>query len=479
MRDSSKAKRQNGWSTTTTAYLAALAFVCLAVTAASMLWARPTGVVEEHFDLGRQLRATGSLGGAVFRPPGYPAFVALVLLARDAVGLKGHVEDPSAVIGAQRLALLLLALLLFRILARADPRGAFLVGALLYGNPLSVVLAGALNYAVLDVVLILLGTLAMASAARDEAIRPRQAVVAGLVFGLAALVRPVTLAVPGFAAAVEWLGGRWAAGWRLLAWLSLGMLAVVGPYMLRNHAVTGRFVPVSAQAGFNLWASSIGTRGAEEPFVSWRTVWEGEGLRIYSRVTGEKDYSLAAFTANAVRLNDEFTREAVRNIRRDPGTYAANVANNLWRFPLDTTAWWWRRFDWENAGRPVQGSSPVGPIPRAVEPTLRARRAAAIAGAAMFAQSLVGLLGLVVGLRCRDPWARPILAVLAALWIGNSIMLLLSRYTCVKLPLLVLATAMLFRAPPDPLVVFLRRWVVPAVLVLALAATLTILRAAG
>jgi hypothetical protein len=367
--------------------------------------------------------------------------------------------------------LLGLAVLLFLLLARRDPAGGFLVGALMFANPLSVVLAGALGYALLDVALILLGTLALAAATRDPT-PPRSALVAGLVFGLAALVRPVTLAVPGSVAALEWLGGLWAAGWRLLAWLSLGMLAIVGPYLLRNHSVSGRFVPVSAQAGFNLWASSVGKRGADDPFVSWRSVWEGEGMRIYSRVTGEKEYSLAVLTANAVRLNDEFGREAIRNVRRDPGTYAANVANNLWRFPLDTTAWWWRRFAWENAGHPMQGAL-------AADPTPRARRAAAIADASMFAQSLVGLFGLLVGLRCRDPWARPILAVLAALWLGNSVLLLLSRYTYAKLPLLVLSTGMLFRAPPDASTVFLRRRVVPAVLVLALAATFTMLRAGG
>lgn len=454
------------------AYLAALLLVCVAVTAAAALWALPAGPIEEHFDIGRQLRATGSLGGTVFRPPGYPAFVALVLRARDAAGLKPHVQDSTAVIAAQWLALLGLALLLFLLLARRDPAGGFLVGALMFANPLSVVLAGALGYALLDIVFILLGTLALAAAVRDPAPRPLSALVAGLVFGLAALVRPVALAVPASAAALEWLRGRWTAGWRLLAWLSLGMLAVVGPYMLRNHLVSGRFVPVSAQAGFNLWASSVGKRGADEPFVSWRSVWEGEGMRIYSRVTGEKDYSLSVLTANAVRLNDEFGREAIRNIRRDPGTYAANVANNLWRFPLDTTAWWWRRFAWENAGHPMNGTA-------AADPTPRARRASAIADAAMFAQSLVGMLGLLVGLRSRDPWARPILAVLAALWLGNSALLLLSRYTYAKLPLLVLSTGMLFRAPPGAPTVLLARRVVPAILVLALAATFMVLRAGG
>lgn len=454
------------------AYLAALLLLCAAVTAAASLWALPLGRTEEHFDIGRELRATGSLGGNVFRPPGYPAFVALVLGARDAAGLKPHVQDTSAVIAAQWLALLGLAVLLFLLLAKRDPAGGFLVGALMFANPLSVVLAGALGYALLDVVLILLGTLALAAAVRDPVPRPRSALVAGLVFGLAALVRPVALAVPSSVAALEWLGGRWTAGWRLLAWLSLGMLAVVGPYLLRNHSVSGRFVPVSAQAGFNLWASSIGQRGADDSFVSWRSVWEGEGMRIYSRVTGEKDYSLTVLTANAVRLNDEFGREAIRNIRADPWTYAANVANNLWRFPLDTTAWWWRRFGWENAGHPMNGAV-------AADPTPRARRAAAVAGASMFAQSLVGVLGLLVGLRCRDPWARPILAVLAALWIGNSVLLLLSRYTYAKLPLLVLSTGMLFRAPPGAMTVFLRRGVVAAILVLALAATFTMLRAGG
>jgi hypothetical protein len=70
----------------------------------------------------------------------------------------------------------------------------------MFANPLSVVLAGTLSYPMLDTALILLGTLALAVATRETITPPPLALVAGLVWGLAALVRPVAMAVPPRAA---------------------------------------------------------------------------------------------------------------------------------------------------------------------------------------------------------------------------------------------------------------------------------------
>ena len=228
--------------------------------------------VEEHFALGQQLRATGTLGGAALRPPGYPVFVAAVLLARDVIGLGNWLDDGCAVLAAQRSCLLLVSIVLFRLLTRnGSTRGAFLVGALLFANPLSIVLAGALNYATLSLLLTLLGALALVAASAGATPTAARALFAGLVWGLAALVRPVALALPCFVAAHAWFGGFGArrTGGRLVAWFSLGMLVVVAPWVLRNYATTRRFVPVSAQAGFALWASSVARPGPGDPYVSW------------------------------------------------------------------------------------------------------------------------------------------------------------------------------------------------------------------
>ena len=87
-------------------------------------------------------------------------------------------------------------------------------------------------------------------------------------------------------------------------------------------------------------------------------------MPIYTRVTGQTEYSLPVFTANAPRLNAEFGRVAGENIRRDPMIYVSNVTNNLWRFPLDASGWWWRRCPGQ-PGRPLEWTKPAPPTPRA------------------------------------------------------------------------------------------------------------------
>ena len=75
---------------------------------------------------------------------------------------------------------------------------------------------------------------------------------AGLVFGLATLIRPVTsylilLIVP----ADMWLRRRRAASVLMSVWMLVGFAAPVGGWMLRNHQLTGKAV-VSSIQDYNL-----------------------------------------------------------------------------------------------------------------------------------------------------------------------------------------------------------------------------------
>jgi hypothetical protein len=269
-----------------------------------------------------------------------------------------------------------------------------------------------------------------------------QAALAGALWGLAALVRPVVLILPGLVAALPLSrqGHTWRSSLRLASGLALGMALVVGPYMLRNLAVSGRFIPVSAQAGFALWASSAAKPAPGEAYVAWVRLWREEGMPIYQRVTGSSHYSITELTAEAPRIDEEFRRVAMANIRRDPRTYVFNVANNLRRFHLDTSEWWWRRFLWENNGRAGEGDK-AAPLPP------RAERAILVADGFLAAVSLAGLAGLALGLARRDPWAAPLAAVYAALCLGNAVSFTISRYTYARLPVLILSLGFLLRVP--------------------------------
>jgi hypothetical protein len=427
-------------------HLAAFLLLASTVAVIGSFCAVPVGTgVEEHFALGRRLHETGSLGARLLRPPGYPAFVATVLWTRDALSAAGALrfDDAFAVSVAQRLALLLCSGFVFRQALRdRSPFAAFCLATLFSCNPLSVVLSGTLSYPLLDMLLVCLGTLLLARITSEQPRWWPAGLLAGVVWGLAAMVRPVALALPGFVLGIGLLRrpGSWRHLLAVTGALALGMASIVGPYTLRNFALTGRLVPVCAQGGFALWGSSAArpTRGAA--YVDWRRIWQKQGLPIYTRITGHKEYSLDLLTQYAPELDAAFRSAALANITRHPETYLFNVVNNLCRYPLDTSDWWWQRFLWVNAGRPWD-SNGVAPPAAASWPWIR------LADALVVALSVCGLAGIVVGLWRSDPWAEPILVVYAMSWVGHGLTFTMSRYTYARLPLLVLALGMLLRPP--------------------------------
>jgi hypothetical protein len=97
------------------------------------------------------------------------------------------------------------------------------------------------------------------------------AMAAGLLFGLAALTRETAL--PFVPVAALWLAfGREAGRRRAVAFL-LAATVVLAPWTLRNFALTGGFVPVTARGGYHLWVAN-----AERP--------EKEIYREYHEVQG-------------------------------------------------------------------------------------------------------------------------------------------------------------------------------------------------
>jgi hypothetical protein len=115
----------------------------------------------------------------------------------------------------------------------------------------------------------------------------------------------------------------WRTDLRVAGALALGMASIVGPYTLRNLALTGRLVPVCAQGGFALWGSSVAKPAPGEPYVTWVRIWREQGMPIFARVTGSSEYSIERLTQHALPLDEAFSRAAMANIRRDPGNLRA------------------------------------------------------------------------------------------------------------------------------------------------------------
>ena len=197
-----------------------------------------------------------------WRPPGH-AFLLSLLLDPERVGRGDPERDaaPRAALLGAELAIGTLLVAATGLLAAAlfGPREGLLAAALAALEPALIAQAHMLWS---EGLFALLTTLALAAALRAarEPGALAWAAVAGLGFGLAALVRELALGVAA-ACACWWLfpgrsaapppGGRRAAAARGALALALAAL-VVAPWTLRNARVLGRFVPVSTVGWFAL-----------------------------------------------------------------------------------------------------------------------------------------------------------------------------------------------------------------------------------
>ncbi|MGH2726103.1 MAG: hypothetical protein ACRDKS_03915 [Actinomycetota bacterium] len=174
-----------------------------------------------------------------WRPPGYSGFLALLF----------RVFWPSTFIASiANVALYALVLLLWyplaRMVANSDlvARLSLLVLAFV---PNHIAYSSLIASEILALLLATLGLLLLLVAER----RPSAAVAAGIVFGAAALVRPVVLLLP-----LVWGAGLFVLGSRARSKAALrraaasllvvhfAMAVVVAPWIARNHAVFGHYV---------------------------------------------------------------------------------------------------------------------------------------------------------------------------------------------------------------------------------------------
>jgi dolichyl-phosphate-mannose-protein mannosyltransferase len=385
--------------------------------------AAPAGPEEEHFRLGRHLYATGVLSidddPSIFRPPGFPVFVAVVLRLRDVVA--PGLDDEHAVALAQGVLLSLAALALFLHSSRFLPVPVALAAGLLYAfNPLNLLIARVLNYYTLHITLLTLGVIALSSGLRSRR-TVAWALGGGVLWGLATLVRPVSLVLPPFVLLLaRWQGGRgsWRRALLFACVFALGMAAVISPYTVRNYRLTHRLIVVNAQDGYALWGLSA-TRNPFGDIPEWSRLWKYEGGQLFERVAGAP-YCIEVLYQHELALNDAFRAEAGRNIRAHPWRFATSVIGNFVAFNLDSSHRWLDslaqvRNEWDLPFR------------------------APMAKAFSIALLLLGVVGVVRALNEGETDARVVIAVYVMFLIAHSMVVLMSRYTYVRLPLLLFA----------------------------------------
>jgi hypothetical protein len=187
------------------------------------------------------------------RAPGYPLFLAAIGAGAPADATPARVKVAQSALGA--LAVWMLGLIA---LACAGPRaGAIAAGLAAVYPPLvwipSYVLSETLYMPLaLGCVLLLGAARARADAERSPRGGGALAMAAGLVAGIAILVRPgMVLFLPVVAA---WLLLR--RRWSLALAVCVSAVMVVAPWTLRNLREYGRFVPVATEGGVTFWTGN-------------------------------------------------------------------------------------------------------------------------------------------------------------------------------------------------------------------------------
>jgi hypothetical protein len=446
--------------------------VSLVVSLGSLARTRPLsdlgGMADEWMYLGANLAIHGTLGverePILFRPPGYPAFVAAVLTvavplpARHDFSLE--LSFARALYSAQALTLAAAAGLLFLWIARRASVGVAILGGLLFGcNPYSVMLVGMRHYESLHWLLLVAGCLALeaALASRPSALRM---LAVGALWGVATLTRPVTLLMPPFVgAAALWHRRALRPALQDTALFTLGLVLTVSPWTVRNYRLSGRIIPVNAQTWTVTWATTVEKTPAEADRYKWYKVATAHYRELYTPVTGRSEYDYLTFVRFVLPLEDAFKRAALDNLHRQPGVYLHNVAVSFLSLQTDVNAGMLTAF------RRIQDGTRFDPgwlwlgsrrnLARGPEAT-----AFAVLHGLL---SLLALAGAAFGLRTRDPFVAVPVLVHLALCSAHSLTYLDTLYYYFKLPfLVVLAFYALGRAP--------RRVALPAAALLTAAA---------
>ncbi len=260
-----------------------------------------------------------------FRTPGYPAFLALFYAA--GLGWTAVALVQSALSCAT-------ILLLVQLLGRWFDRKVVVAAAWLVAvDPESVLYAATVAPATLVTFLLLAAVLGAASGRRSE-----WAVLAGLLSGLAALVKPMALYFPAWLAGICLLDRRrtrrgWRAGLVLLA-----AALVVSPWFLRNQRVFGVWRFTSIQ-GFNLlYYNAAALESAE------RGITVSDAQDSLAAELGRRNPGLAQ--ANELERARAMERLAVRKILSHPLRYTLLHLRGVPTSLLDPG-----RIDWARALR--------------------------------------------------------------------------------------------------------------------------------
>ena len=314
------------------------------------------GMAEEYFGMGVNLYYYGKLsptltGARLFRPPGYPFFVAVVLrvwggLPDKAEGFftqedlhQTRLNAFRAVCLAQAIMLGLTTVILFLYLNNILRLFNAAVLAALFGcNPYLIILTGLLHYAILHIFLTVASIYALGSVIEKGPDKYGANVLfAGTLWGLTTLTRPISLLLPPFVFLMFGIKFRqyWLPLLKSCLFFIVGMSLIILPNTIHNYTLTGRIIPVNAQTGIALWGATVKKMARDPNHYRWWDLGASGGMRIYRNVTGSSQYNYTRYVNHIIQLEDEFKKEAFNNLRLKPGVYISNFLVDFLTFNLD------------------------------------------------------------------------------------------------------------------------------------------------
>jgi hypothetical protein len=399
------------------------------------------GMSDEWAFLGANLAIYHTLGAGtepfVFRPPGYPFFLAAVATAVLEVPSEHTatfaLSYKQTMFVAHRLVLAVSSGLLFLWLSAAVRARTAFAGAVLFGsNPYSVVLTGFSHYSVVHWGILLAAAMVLQNALRAP--RRDRLIGAGVLWGLAALVRPTALMMPPFVALAAFLRLRGVPALKATLLTLFGMSLAIAPWTGRNWQLTGRLIPVNAQAWTVLWATTAMEVGSPPDRYKWYPIAKEHFLPIYARVTGEPVYTYPTFVRNILPLEAAFREEALRNLRARPEVYLRNAWHSGLSYALDVNAIFLTVFERiQHTGGEVDPGWVTLGHPEALPLSASARAFNGL----VWALTGLAAFGVVVAWRRRDlSLVEPVLAILC-LGLGHALVYMDLLYYYSKLPFLI------------------------------------------
>lgn len=256
-----------------------------------------------------------------FRPPGYPYFLAALYRMTGPSYLGPRLLQ--SILG------LLNAVLVFALARRLFGAGAALAAAAMVATSwILLYFDFEFQEPTLFITLVLLFAHAAARWTEGRSDRdPRWPLAMGLLLGFAALVRPNSLLlVPPFALWMLWVARRREAPWpwRGLVLLLLGAGLAILPATIRNWRVAHDFVPISSNAGINLY---IGNNPAAGGLVKGGTdVGNFDDCYDWPDIVRGVEQKLGRELRHS-EVSDYFQSEALAYM----GSHPAEVAALTWR----------------------------------------------------------------------------------------------------------------------------------------------------